>query len=174
MKIQFKQDKRTILQILKSAGMKRKMRVLDKLNGVNERDSINILLKVLEDQSWVLREKAAKKISQYGSKAVPRLERLLTRGYWYTRAAACIALGEIGNMRPFPTIIDLLLHEDNPTVIKEASTAIIKIEQSHADTFFDTYKALQLSKTDHSLIMERLSSVDKNFIDRIRTHYEHE
>ena len=144
MKIRFQQDKRTILQILKSGGMKRKIRVLDKLNGVNERDSINILLKVLEEKSWVLREKAAHKLPHYGSKVVPRLTRLLTRGYWYTRAAACIALGEINSLRPLAAIIELLLEEDNPTVIKEAITALIKLKRNNPETFQDAYKEIGL------------------------------
>jgi len=174
MKIRFKQDKRTILQILKSAGVKRKIRVIDKLNGVNERDSINILLKVLEDQSWVLREKAAYKLIQYGSRVVPRLERLLLRGYWYTRAAACITLGEIGNLRPLSTIVELLLHEDNPTVIREAGTAIVKIAKSHADTFPEAYDTLNLSDGDRSRIGALLHRIDPDFKDRAHTGQVHE
>jgi HEAT repeat protein len=162
MKIRFKQDRRTILQILKSANMKRKIRVLDKMNGVNERDSINILLKVLEDESWILREKAAHKITQYGSRVVGRLERLLIRGYWYTRSAACLALGEIGNARSIPAIIDVLLREDNPTVIKEAARALVKIAQHQPESYAEAFNNLGLSKSDHDRIRELLDGAAKN------------
>jgi HEAT repeat protein len=162
MKIRFKQDRRTILQILKSANMKRKIRVLDKINGVNERDSINILLKVLEDESWILREKAAHKITQYGSRVVGRLERLLIRGYWYTRAAACLALGEIGNARSIPAIVDVLLREDNPTAIKEAARALVKIAQHQPESYTEVFNSLGLSKSDHDRIRELIDGVVKN------------
>ncbi|MBN2621220.1 HEAT repeat domain-containing protein [candidate division WOR-3 bacterium] len=162
MKIRFKQDRRTILQILKSANMKRKIRVLDKMNGVNERDSINILLKVLEDESWILREKAAHKITQYGSRVVGRLERLLIRGYWYTRAAACLALGEIGNARSIPAIVDVLLRDDNPTVIKEASRALVRIAQNHPEAYTEAFHDLNVSKPDHDRIRESIHAAMKN------------
>lgn len=162
MKIRFKQDRRTILQILTNANIKRKIRVLDKMNGVNERDSINILLKLLEDESWVLREKAAHKITQYGAKTIGRLERLLLRGYWYTRAAACLALGEIGNVRPVATIVELLLRENNPTVIKEAAIALVKIAKDQPESYSRTFNDLNLSETDHNRIQELITSVVKD------------
>jgi HEAT repeat protein len=163
MKIRFQQDKRTILQILKSGGMKRKIRVLDKLNGVNERDSINILLKVLEDKSWVLREKAAHKLPQYGKKVVPRLTRLLTRGYWYTRAAACIALGEINSLRPLGAIIELLLHEENPTVIKEAIATLIKLKHNNPERFQDAFIVISLDATQQHHLGDLLKPFDPDF-----------
>jgi HEAT repeat protein len=174
MKIRFQQDKRTILQILKSGGMKRKLRVLDKLNGVNERDSISILLKVLEDTSWVLREKAAYKLPAYGSKIVPRLTTLLTRGYWYTRAAACIALGEIGSIRSLTAIIELLLNEDNPTVIKEAVSALIKIQRKHPDTFEDALKTIGLDETLQQRIFELFNRFDADYFNDRKRPPEHE
>ena len=99
MKIRFTQNKRTILQLMQTSNLKKKLRMIDRFNGINERDTISILLKVLEDKSWALREKAAYKLIEYGNRVIPRLERLLDRGYWYTRAAACLVLGEIGNPR---------------------------------------------------------------------------
>jgi HEAT repeat protein len=174
MKIRFKQDRKTILQILKSASMKRKIRVLDKLNGVNERDSINILLEVLEDESWVLREKAAHKIVQYGTKVVPRLERLLTRGFWFTRAAACIALGEIRNARSIIAIVDLLLKEENPTVVKEAATALVKILRSQPEQYPDIFTTLNLAKPDLERLLEVIKAMDFDLWKRLQASSKNE
>ncbi len=132
MKIRFKQDRANLMKLLASPNIKKRLQVLDKLNGVNERETLRILLKLLEDESWVMRERAAHKITQYGNQVVPRLEGLLKKGYWYTRAAACHALGEISNPNTFESIVDLVLQDDNPTVIKEACNALHKLLQKEA------------------------------------------
>lgn len=163
MKIRFKQDRQTILQVLKSSNMKRKLRALDRMNGVNDRDTIHVLLKVLEDESWVLREKAAMKITQFGSRVVGRLERLLARGYWYTRAAACLALGEIGSPRPVPAIVRLLLREDNPTVTKEAAAALVKIAHAEPESYAAALNSLGLSGTEHERI-QKLTAAAGNIL----------
>jgi HEAT repeat protein len=53
--------------------------------------------------------------------------RLCSKGYWFTRAAACLSLGEIGDAEALPPILKLVLKDDNPTVVKEARTALLKI-----------------------------------------------
>ena len=159
MKIKFNQDRETILKILESANIMRKLRVLDKLNGVNEKDSIKILLKVLEDDSWCLREKAAYKLVQYGKKIVPRLNRLLKRGYWFTRAAACITLGEIGDIKALNAVITLLLNDENPTVIKEAKTTLIKIAEKNPDEFSIAVQELEIEK---DMLSRILLIIEKN------------
>jgi len=131
MKIRFKQDKETILRLLKTSNINRKLKILDKLNGADtgEKDNIKILLKVLEDSSWTLREMAAYKLAKFGKRVVPRLKRLCVKGRWFTRASACLSLGEIGDLKGLDSIIDILLTDNNPTVIKEASNALVKIAQ---------------------------------------------
>ena len=144
MKIKFKQDKETILKLLESSNIKKKVKILEKLNGVNEKDSIKILLKVLEDTSWTLREKAAYKLAIYGNRVVPKLKRLLTRGYWFTRAAACLSLGEIGNVKVVDSFVELLVNDQNPTVKKEASTALTKLATQEPLEFSDMIRDLTL------------------------------
>ena len=84
MRIKLKQDKEAILKILQSEDIERKLRILEKLDGVNDKDCIKILIKTLEDKSWCMREKAAYKLATYGSRASSRLKRLLKKGYWIT------------------------------------------------------------------------------------------
>ena len=159
MKIKFKQDKKTILKLLKTANIKRKLKILDKMNGFNEKDSIKILLKVLEDNSWTMREKAAYKLAEFGKQVVPRLKKLLDRGYWFTRASACITLGEIGDPKSLDSIIHLLLIEDNPTVIKEASTALVKLALKDPVEFSKKLKEMSL---DESKMLKILIILESN------------
>jgi len=154
MKIKFKQDRVTILKLLETSNIKRKIKILDRLNGVNEKDSIKILLKVLEDTSWSMREKAARKLAEYGNRVVPRLVRLLTRGYWFTRAAACLSLGEIGSMKVANSLVELVVHDENPTVRKEASSALVKIATKEPLVFSEVLKDLALDEKVLALILE--------------------
>jgi HEAT repeat protein len=162
MKIKFKQNKDTILNSLKTANIKRKLSILDKMNGVNEKDSMKILLKILEDNSWTLREKAAYKLAGYGKKVVPRLKKLINRGYWFCRAAACIALGEIGDIKSLDSIIDLLLFDNNPTVIKEASTALVKMARREPAKFARRLTEMSL---DEPKMLKILITLETNDIE---------
>lgn len=158
MKIRFKQDKVTILKLLKTSSIRKKVKILDKLNGVNQKDSIKILLKVLEDNSWVMREKAAYKLVTFGNRVVPRLEKLLIRGFWYTRASACLALGEIGSPKALNSIINLLLNDENPTVIKEASSALVKMARKRPDEFSEKMREISPDEPNLSKILSLLET----------------
>ncbi|HEC78565.1 MAG TPA: HEAT repeat domain-containing protein [candidate division WOR-3 bacterium] len=174
MKIRFKQDKKTILKLLETSGIKRRLRILDRLNGVNEKDSINILLKVLEDNSWVMREKAAYKLAEYGNRVVQRLIRLLKRGFWYTRAAACLTLGEIGNIKALEAIVTLILDDDNPTVIKEASSALLKLARKEPVLFADGLKNLSLIQEKKKEILKIIEDAEPELYTVIMKELENE
>ncbi len=174
MKIKFKQDKATILKLLDTANIKRKLRILDKLNGVNERDSIKILLRILEDRSWILREKAAHKLAQYGNRVVPRLEKLLNRGYWFTRASACLSLGEIGNLKALKSIVTILLTDENPTVAKEASTALLKMAKNKPLTFSEKLQEMSLDNSQMTKILKIIEEADTEIAETIKDTIENE
>ncbi len=142
MKISIKTDKETFLKILKESNFDKKLKIFSRLDDLSEADRIKILLKVLEDCSWYLREQATKELSRYGNKIVPRLKKLCNKGFWYTRAAACRTLGEIGDLDATETIIKLLLKDDNPTVIKEARIALTKLVEKNGDDFFARVKEI--------------------------------
>ncbi len=174
MKIKFKQDKDTILKLLKTATIKRKLKILDKLNGVNEKDSIKILLKVLEDNSWTLREKAAFELAKFGNRIVPRLEKILARGYWYARASACRTLGEIGNLKVLNSIVTLLLTDENPTVIKEASTALVKMARIKPLEFSEKLHEMALDDDKMAKILKIIEEVDEDIHTIISENMAHE
>jgi len=142
------------------------------LNGVNEKDSIKILLKVLEDASWTLREKAAYKLAEYGNRVVPRLEKLLRRGYWFTRAAACLSLGEIGNIETADSLIELLVNDENPTVRKEASTALTKLATQEPLEFSDMIRELALDEKVLASILKIIADADLDVHKTIKEELE--
>ena len=168
MRIKLKQDKDSILKIMKSADIERKVKILEKLNGVNEKDSIKILIKTLEDRSWCLREKAAYKLAAYGPRVSLRLTRLLRKGYWYTRASACLALGEIGDMQTMEPIIGVLLDEENPTVQKEASTALVKLARKKPDKFSARLGKIALDKSKLRTVLFSIERVDIDLYQKVK------
>ncbi len=170
MKISIKTDKGTFLKILKEADFNKKLKIFNRLDDLSETDRIKILLKILEDSSWYLREQATKELKQYGSKIVPRLRKLCSKGFWFTRAAACRTLGEIGDLDATETVLRLLSNDDNPTVVKEASTAIAKLFEKNGEQFL---VRLEQINTEHRLDASALAILKdclpekKNQLDEI-------
>lgn len=160
MKITFKPDKETILKLLKDTEMSKKLKVFSKLNDLNEIDRTKILLKVLENGSWCLREKSAHELAKLGIKVMPRLMRLCSKGYWFTRAAACLSLGEIGDPAALPPILRLVLKDDNPTVAKEARTALVKIALKDPQGSARQIAAEIKNISDRAVIMDALQSAE--------------
>ncbi len=161
MKIRLKHDSKAILQLLKTGNIKRKLKILEKLDGVNERENIKILFKILEDTSWTLREKAARRLAQYGNRVVPRLEKLLARGFWYTRASASLTLGEIGNLKALEPIIHLYLSDENPTVIKETSTALVKLAKRDPLQFAERLEEMELTNFQEQRVLRVIEDLDQ-------------
>jgi HEAT repeat protein len=175
MKIRFKQNKTVILKLLNSSpSIKKKLKILDRLNGTNEKDNIVILLKILEDTSWSLREKAAYKLAAFGPRVVNRLRKLCERGYWFTRASACLTLGEIGDLKALDVIVKLLLTDDNPTVIKEASQALVKMARKTPAEFALHLQEMELNKPQMIKILITLETIDTEVYDRVKELIENE
>lgn len=168
MRIKLKQDKDSILKIMKSEDIERKLKILEKLNGVNEKDSIKILIKTLEDQSWCMREKAAHKLATYGTRVSLRLTRLLKKGYWYTRASACLALGEIGDMQAIEPIIQVMFDDENPTVQKEASNALVKLARKKPDKFSTRLGNIGLEKSKLRAVLFSIERADIDLYQKVK------
>ncbi len=172
MKISIKTDKETLLKILKEGDINKKLKIINKLDDLSESDKIKILLKILEDNSWYLREQATQELAKFGSRLVPRLKKLCSKGFWYTRAAACRTLGEIGDPEGLPTIITLALNDTNPTVIKEIKMAIKKMAEKNGDNFFSKLMELKdtsgFKKDVYNILIECLPE----FKDRLKEIFE--
>ena len=103
------------LEALKRRNLEGKKALIADLRRRKTDKAIDILLDVLQDDSWYLRELAVDALGEAGTAAVPRLTELLDSGLWYTRAAAARTLGKIGHVPTVPMLVKLL-GDPNQTV----------------------------------------------------------
>ncbi|RKX70546.1 hypothetical protein DRP53_04710 [candidate division WOR-3 bacterium] len=131
-----------LLKWFHSNSIERREEAFQKLSLLPERDRIDLLFSLLEDPSWYLRERAAQRIATYGERVIDRLMDLLKGGVWFTRAAAALALGELGLERSLPVLTELLKKDRNRTVIKEVTRAIGRILiKNHRDlSYLDQFE----------------------------------
>ncbi len=172
MKRKSKKTRESILKLLKTSNINKRLKIFDKINGASKKENIKILLKILEDSSWYLREKAAHRLANYGRGVVPRLKKLCAKGYWYTRASACLGLGEIADLRGLDSIVDLLLTDNNPTVIKEASQALLKMAQKAPDEFSQRLRELTLDDANVLKVLNILNNTDTKVYNMVRESME--
>jgi len=81
------------------------------------------LIRLLESDSWHLRELATAALPEVGIVARPFLMPLLHSGLWYTRAAAARGVGKIGDAASLPRLVEML--EDGNHTIEDAALASI-------------------------------------------------
>jgi HEAT repeat protein len=103
------------LEALKRRNLQGKKALIADLRHRKTDKAIEILIDVLQDDSWYLRELAVEALGESGETAVPRLVELLDSGLWYTRAAAARTLGKIGHL-PSLGLLVRLLGDPNKTV----------------------------------------------------------
>ncbi len=103
------------LEALKRRNLEGKRALIADLRRRKTDKAVEILVELLEDDSWYLRDQAVNALAEVGEVAVPRLLPLLDSGLWYTRAAAARVLGRIGHAASLPKLIELL-GETNRTV----------------------------------------------------------
>jgi HEAT repeat protein len=87
-------------------------------------ESVEVLLDVLKQESWFLRDQAARALASMGEPVVDRLIEFLDSGLWYTRSSAASALGRTGlpiAAGPLTT----LLRDPNRTVRDSARDALV-------------------------------------------------
>jgi HEAT repeat protein len=92
----------------------------------------------------------------------------LKKGYWYTRASACLALGEIGDIHSADAIISVLLEDENPTVQQEASAALVKIAHKKPRKFAATLAAAGLEESELHTVLFSLERVDIDLYQNIK------
>lgn len=112
-----------IEQMLRSKDLAERLKAVQLLA---ERRDKTRLLSLLFSESWHVREKTAKLLVSFGEEIKDDILPLLDEGYWYVRAAACLIIGEIGDERALPRLVELL-KEHNETVRGEAAKAIAKL-----------------------------------------------
>src|SRR6185436_5875693 len=78
-------------------------------------ESIEVLLDVLQQESWFLRDQASRVLASMGEIVLEPLIQYLGSGLWYTRASAVSALGRMGNPRAAQPLVGML-NDPNRTV----------------------------------------------------------
>jgi len=78
-------------------------------------ESVEVLLEVLQQESWFLRDQASRVLASMGEIVLEPLIEYLGSGLWYTRASAVLALGRMGNPRAAGPLVELL-KDPNRTV----------------------------------------------------------
>ena len=110
-------------EALKRRNLEGKRALIADLESKKSDRAYEILVDLLEDESWYLRELAVNALTDAGEKVVPRLYAYMESGLWYTRSAAARALGRMQWVDSLPRLIELL-HEANATVRESALASI--------------------------------------------------
>ncbi len=92
--------------------------------------AVPLLLELLCDPSWHVRERAVEAISARGGDVVEPVKALLADGLWYTRACAAEALGRIGAAEGLDALAARFT-DDNPSVRKSVSAALARMAARH-------------------------------------------
>lgn len=112
-----------VLDALRQRNLEGKRAVIADLRRRGTPKAMEILVEVLEDDSWYLRELAVEALSDADEAIAPSLIALLDSGLWYTRAAAARALGKMGHAAGLPRLVAVL--SDTNRTVQGASLASI-------------------------------------------------
>jgi HEAT repeat protein len=118
-----------MLERLRLKNLSGKKNLIEDLKKRKSQRSVSLLVEMLQDESWYLREQAVKALCEAGEEAKEPLLKLVDEGLWYTRAAAAKVLGKIGGREATEKLIDCLM-DSNMTVQGAAATALIDIAKS--------------------------------------------
>ncbi|MGE5177171.1 MAG: HEAT repeat domain-containing protein [Hyphomicrobiales bacterium] len=129
-------------------------------------ESVEVLLEVLEQESWFLREEAGRALASIGDSVVEPLIELLGSGLWYTRAVAATTLGRIGLPLAAGPLTDVL-RDPNRTVRDAAWSALTQLARNEfgAHSVADAIAALPARAQRFAL--DGLSARDAAVADRI-------
>jgi len=120
-----------ILDTLRQRNLEGKRAVIADLRRRRTPEAMAVLVDVLEDDSWYLRELAVEALTDAGEEVVPRINALVESGLWYTRAAAARALGKMGQVSGLPQLV-AVLSDSNRTVQGAALASIADLVRAGA------------------------------------------
>lgn len=113
-----------ILDLIRSKSFEGRKALIDDLRRERSPRSVALLLEVLNDQSWSLRELAVAALAETPDLAAEPLMDLLEDGLWYTRAAAVRGLGLMGHGPALPRLL-VMLDDANTTIATEVARALL-------------------------------------------------
>jgi hypothetical protein len=115
-----------ILERLRLKNLAGKKNLIEDLKKRKSQRSISLLVEVLQDESWFLREQAVQALAEAGPEAAAPVLELVRGGLWYSRAAAARVLGKMGESDAVDPLIDCLM-DSNRTLQGAAATALVEI-----------------------------------------------
>jgi HEAT repeat protein len=129
-------------------------------------ESIEVLLDVLEQESWFLRDQAARVLATLGEPVVEPLIELLGSGLWYTRSAAASALGRMG-LPVAAAPLTALLRDANRTVRDATWDALVALAQSEvgAHAVADAFR--ELPERAQRFALDGIAARDSETFDRV-------
>ena len=129
-------------------------------------DSIEILLDVLKQESWFLRDQAARALATLGEIVLEPLIEYLGSGLWYTRTAAALALGKMGYPAAARPLISLL-KDPNRTVRDAARDALVLICGNEVGRFEVAVAIHGLPERARRFALDGLAARDPDVADRV-------
>ena len=128
--------------------------------------SVDVLLDVLKQESWYLRDQAARALATMGEAVVDRLIDMLEVGLWYTRSAAASALGRMGLPVAAAPLV-ALLRDPNRTVRDAARDALVQISGNEVGAFAVASAVHELAERAQRFAIDGLASRDPAAAERI-------
>ena len=128
--------------------------------------SVDVLLDVLKQESWYLRDQAARALATIGEPVVDRLIEMLEIGLWYTRSSAASALGRMGLPVAATPLVDLL-RDPNRTVRDAARDALVQICGNEVGAFAVASSVKDLAERAQRFVMDGIASRDPAIAERI-------
>jgi HEAT repeat protein len=101
-----------------------KLEVVNELRLAQSEKAVPLLLELVCDGSWRVREEAASALAERGAEVVPALIGLVADGLWYTRAAVAQALGRIGELAAVEALVKRL--DDDHANVRQAAVAALQ------------------------------------------------
>jgi HEAT repeat protein len=129
-------------------------------------EAIEVLLDVLEQESWFLRDQAARVLSALGEPVVEPLIELLGSGLWYTRSAAAGALGRMGLPVAAAPLV-ALLRDANRTVRDAAWDALVELAQSEVGSHAVAAAIGALPERAQRFALDGLAARDADTTERV-------
>jgi HEAT repeat protein len=129
-------------------------------------ESVEVLLDVLTQESWFLRDQAARALASLGEDVFEPLVEYLGSGLWYTRAAAASALGRMG-LPIAAAPLTRLLRDPNRTVRDAGWDALLLLARNElaAHAVADVFAALP--ERAQRFALEGLFARDADVADRV-------
>lgn len=128
--------------------------------------SVDVLFDVLKQESWYLRDLAARALATMGEPVVGRLIEVLEVGLWYTRSSAASALGRTGLPAAAAPLVDLL-RDPNRTVRDAARDALVQISGTQVGAFAVAAAVKELAGRAQRFVMDGIASRDPAVAERI-------